>query len=88
MLLTALRAALAPVVLLLAWHPRSQRALGLCLVVAILSDIFDEIVARRLDSAADSLFHFAAAIAAWQIHPDAITKRWLEWPSIWGCSPT
>ena len=84
---TGMRAALAPVILLLAWCPQSQHAMGLCLVIAFLSDVFDGIIARqlgiaaanlrRLDSTADSLFYLAAAIAAWHVHPTAIATRWL-----------
>ena len=88
LLLTSLRAALAPVVLWLGFHGPAQVALGACLVVALLSDIFDGIIARRLgvatpalrrfDSIADTLFYVAALAAAWQLHPQAIRERW--WP--------
>ena len=83
--LTALRALLAPVVVALALLLPSRPALGACLVVAFLSDLFDGIVARwlgvatpalrRLDSAADTLFYLAATVAAWHLHPDAIRGR-------------
>jgi CDP-diacylglycerol--glycerol-3-phosphate 3-phosphatidyltransferase len=86
--LTALRALLAPVMLLLALAapPASAGwAFGACLVVAFLSDVFDGIVARRLgvatpglrrlDSIADSLFYLAALFAAWHGHRDALTSR-------------
>ena len=83
--LTALRALLAPVVVALALVAPSRPALGACLVVAFLSDLFDGIVARwlgvatpalrRLDSAADTLFYVAATFAAWHLHPDAIRRR-------------
>lgn len=86
LLLTGLRAALAPVVVLLAWLGPSRAALGACLLMAFLSDVFDGIVARRLgvatptlrrlDSVADSLFYVAATAAAWRLHPEAITARW------------
>ncbi|MCV5084856.1 CDP-alcohol phosphatidyltransferase family protein, partial [Escherichia coli] len=69
LLLTALRAALAPVVALLALRFPSGLAFALCLAGAFLSDVFDGILARRwgvatqtlrrLDSAADSLFYVA-----------------------------
>jgi len=84
-LLTLLRACLAPVVILLALFHPSRPAFGACLVAALLSDIFDGVLARRLgiatpnlrrlDSAADSLFYVAATFAAWHLHPDAITRR-------------
>lgn len=46
--LTALRAALAPVVVLLAISRPSRAAFGVCLVAAFLSDVFDGVIARRL----------------------------------------
>jgi CDP-diacylglycerol--glycerol-3-phosphate 3-phosphatidyltransferase len=87
LLLTLSRAALAPVLLLLAWHPPAYAAFGACLVVALLSDIFDGVIARRLgiatpalrrlDSIADSLFYVAAVAVAWRLYPGAIRARWL-----------
>jgi phosphatidylglycerophosphate synthase len=84
-LLTALRALLAPVVLLLSLYAPWPRALAACLVVAFLSDIFDGVLARRLgvatatlrrlDSAADTLFYAACIFAAWHLYPAAITER-------------
>ena len=76
--LTALRAALGPVVLLLAFLRPLPTALAVCLVTALLSDYFDGVIARhlgvatpnlrRLDSAADSIFYLCALIAAWHLH--------------------
>ena len=86
--LTALRAALAPVVVALALAWPEPGAFGACLVVAFLSDVFDGIVARRLgvatpglrrlDSLADSVFYVAALFAAWHLHPAAIRAQ--AWP--------
>lgn len=85
--LTALRALLAPVVILLAWMAPNPVAFGVCLSVAFLSDIFDGIIARRLgvatadlrrfDSAADSVFYLAATGAAWLLYPDVIRHQWV-----------
>jgi phosphatidylglycerophosphate synthase len=85
-LLTALRAVLGPIVLVLALLAPSRSAFGCCLVAAFLSDVFDGIVARRLgvatpnlrrfDSTADSIFYAAAAFAVWHLHPSAIVDRW------------
>jgi CDP-diacylglycerol--glycerol-3-phosphate 3-phosphatidyltransferase len=85
LLLTVLRIALAPVVVLLALHSPSATGFGFCLVAAFLSDIFDGIVARRLnvatanlrrlDSAADTIFYLAAVFAVWHLYPTAITER-------------
>jgi CDP-diacylglycerol--glycerol-3-phosphate 3-phosphatidyltransferase len=83
LLLTVLRIALAPVVVLLALYWPSDAAFGACLVAAFLSDVFDGIIARRLgvatpalrrfDSAADSTFYIAALYAVWHLHPGIIT---------------
>jgi phosphatidylglycerophosphate synthase len=83
--LTALRAFLGPLVLLLAVVWPNQIAFGICLTIAFLSDIFDGIIARRLniateglrriDSIADSIFYIGAAGAAWILHPQAILDR-------------
>lgn len=88
LLLTALRMALAPVVVLLALFAPVPAAFGVCLVLAFLSDVFDGIIARRLgvatpnlrrlDSAADTLFYVGAIVAVWLLHRDAITSR--AWP--------
>ncbi|OWQ93870.1 hypothetical protein CDN99_05435 [Roseateles aquatilis] len=93
-MLTALRAALAPVMVALAFIPAAANAdwiglaFGLCLTTAFLSDIFDGVLARRwgvatptlrrMDSVADSLFYVGATVAVWHLRPDAITSRC--WP--------
>lgn len=69
-LLTALRAALAPVMIMLALNSPASAGFAICLIVALLSDIFDGKIARRLgiatpnlrrlDSIADSIFYAAA----------------------------
>jgi CDP-diacylglycerol--glycerol-3-phosphate 3-phosphatidyltransferase len=76
--LTALRGALGPVVLVLSFVSPRPDAFAICLVVALLSDYFDGVIARRLrvatpnlrrlDSAADSVFYICALIAAWHLH--------------------
>jgi phosphatidylglycerophosphate synthase len=86
-LLTGLRALLAPVVVLLSIYAPRKEAFAICLVAAFLSDIFDGIIARRLevatpalrrlDSAADTLFYAACVFAAWRLYPAAITSRFL-----------
>jgi phosphatidylglycerophosphate synthase len=83
--LTALRALLAPVVLLLALRAPVPALFGACLTAAFLSDVFDGILARRLgvatptlrrlDSIADTLFYVAATCAAWHLHRSALTDR-------------
>jgi CDP-diacylglycerol--glycerol-3-phosphate 3-phosphatidyltransferase len=75
---------LAPVMLLLAWVHPSPVAFAACLVVGLLSDVFDGILARRLnvatpalrrlDSIADSVFYVAALSAAWHLHPSELRE--------------
>lgn len=82
--LTALRALLAPVIILLAIYYPSGVAFGFCLIIAFLSDVFDGIIARRLniatanlrrlDSIADSIFYLAAMFAAWHLYPSQIQQ--------------
>jgi CDP-diacylglycerol--glycerol-3-phosphate 3-phosphatidyltransferase len=85
LLLTVLRLALAPIVVLLATSQPSAIGFGICLVLAFLSDVFDGILARRLgvatpdlrrlDSAVDTIFYVAAAFAVWRLHPAVMTER-------------
>lgn len=85
--LTAIRTLLGPVLLLLVFMWPNPIAFGFCLTVAFLSDIFDGIIARRLnmateglrrlDSIADSIFYICAAGAAWMLYPQAIKDRML-----------
>ena len=85
-LLVALRAGLAPVVVVLALFYPSPVGFSFCLIAALLSDYFDGVVARRLgiatptlrrlDSAVDTLFFISIAFAAWHLHPEAIRARW------------
>jgi phosphatidylglycerophosphate synthase len=85
LLLTALRALLAPVVVVLSLVAHLPFAFAVCLIVAFLSDIFDGVLARhlgvatanlrRLDSIADTLFYAACVFAAWHLHPTAIIRH-------------
>ena len=82
LLLTVLRAALAPVMIMLALNPPSSAGFAICLITALLSDIFDGKIARRLgiatpnlrrlDSIADSIFYAAATYCLWLLHPEII----------------
>jgi phosphatidylglycerophosphate synthase len=84
-LLTGLRALLAPVVVLLSLFAPLGPAFALCLIAAFVSDIFDGVLARhlkvatvnlrRLDSVADTLFYAACVFAAWHLYPAAITQH-------------
>jgi phosphatidylglycerophosphate synthase len=83
--LTAVRALLGPALIYLAVLWPSRLAFGGCLTAAFLSDVFDGVLARRLnvatpnlrrlDSIADTIFYLGAAFAAWRLHPSAITER-------------
>jgi phosphatidylglycerophosphate synthase len=85
LLLTALRALLAPVIVVLTLFKPDPRAFGFCLTLGFLSDVFDGIIARRLgvaspglrrlDSCADTLFYVAATFAAWHLYPQVITEH-------------
>jgi len=85
LVLIALRALLAPVVILLALYDPSRFAFGTCLILAFLSDVFDGVIARRLkvvtstlrrlDSIADSMFYVSAVFAASHLHPSAIKEH-------------
>jgi CDP-diacylglycerol--glycerol-3-phosphate 3-phosphatidyltransferase len=85
LLLTALRALLAPAIVVLALFKPDPRAFGVCLSLGFLSDVFDGIIARRLgvaspglrrlDSCADTLFYVAATFAAWHLYPQVITRH-------------
>lgn len=83
--LTAFRALLAPVVVLLSLFAPLPPAFAVCLVAAFLSDIWDGVLARRLgiatanlrrlDSVADTLFYAACVFAAWHLYPAAIARH-------------
>jgi phosphatidylglycerophosphate synthase len=82
LLLTALRALLAPLIVILALFYPDRCAFGVCLWLGFLSDVFDGVIARRLgvatpglrrlDSSADTLFYLAATFAAWHLYPQVI----------------
>ncbi|MFL6301458.1 MAG: CDP-alcohol phosphatidyltransferase family protein [Terriglobales bacterium] len=83
--LTTLRLILGPVVLALAWKHVPGAWIAGCTFVAIVSDIYDGIIARRLhidtetlrryDSFADTVFYIGIAWAAWRLHPEAIGEN-------------
>ncbi|HEU4950467.1 MAG TPA: CDP-alcohol phosphatidyltransferase family protein [Holophagaceae bacterium] len=79
--LTLLRLALAPMLLLLSDRPRPL-TFGLILTAAVLSDIFDGVLARRLrvatpflrrlDSAVDIIFYLAVGWTLWRLRPEVV----------------
>jgi phosphatidylglycerophosphate synthase len=82
--LTALRAFLAPFIVLLAIAWPNEMMFGMLLLVALLSDVFDGVIARRLgiatptlrrlDSIADSMFYLCAMFAAWHLHKSQVSE--------------
>jgi phosphatidylglycerophosphate synthase len=80
--LTLLRAALGPVVVVLALTHQESGWFATCLILALLSDYFDGVIARhlriatadlrRLDSIADSIFYVAALFAAWHLRSELL----------------
>ncbi len=83
--LTALRALLAPCMILLATVEAPRWALGSCLLVAFLSDIYDGVIARRFgvatpalrrfDSITDTVFYLAVVYVAWMRYPAALRSN-------------
>ena len=77
------RLALAPVVILLAAY-RLSSAIAVCIAIEVFTDIFDGIIARRLnteterlrraDSFVDTVFFVSVAIAAWMLFPDLFPR--------------
>jgi CDP-diacylglycerol--glycerol-3-phosphate 3-phosphatidyltransferase len=75
--LTGLRAALGPVVVVMALVWPNPAAFAVCLTLAFLSDYFDGVIARRLgiataplrrlDSIADTVFYVCALFAVWYL---------------------
>lgn len=83
-LITGCRIALAPILLLLAWHCREHLFL-LCFIVALLSDFVDGQLARRLnlvselgarlDSWADLSTCVSVLIGTWWMRPDLVATE-------------
>lgn len=86
-ILLGLRLALAPVVVMLAYLSANRSWFILVLVIGILSDIFDGIVARRLhvateflrraDSIVDVVFYLGVIWAALLLHAPVFIQVWL-----------
>jgi phosphatidylglycerophosphate synthase len=81
------RLILGPTMLLVAWNmPGSGPWLALCLIPAILSDIFDGIIARRLnvatarlrryDSQTDLVFWLSVLGCICLLHPRVVERNW------------
>jgi len=84
--LVALCELLAPVLVLLAIYQPSHFAFGTNLVLVFLFDVFERLVAcrlnvatptlRGLDSFADSVFYLAALFAAWYLRAQALQEHY------------
>jgi phosphatidylglycerophosphate synthase len=80
--LTLLRAPLGPAMLVAAVYDPDPVFFGVCLTLAFLSDVFDGVIARRLnvatpglrrlDSVVDTIFYVCVAFAAWRLYPAAL----------------
>lgn len=87
-LLIVLRVLLCPLILFGAWHRWPGGPLALIVFVALVSDIYDGILARRWgnetptlrvsDSIADTIFYLGVAGALWILLPDVLrsNKYW------------
>jgi len=85
-LLVAFRAALGPIMVLISLRWRIGVPLTVCIAIALLSDVFDGVLARRWGVATDTLrrwdtradtFFYSCVLAVILLnHPAAIERRW------------
>jgi len=85
--MVSFRAALGPGMIAIAWLRGRSILLAACVALALLSDIFDGILARRWqvdserlrrwDTRADVFFYFCMLIVVLLLFPEAIYRRWL-----------
>lgn len=83
--LTLLRAPLGPGLLVSVEYDASRVFFGVCLALAFLTDVFDGVIARRLnvatpglrrlDSIVDTIFYACVVIAAWRLYPAALAAH-------------
>jgi phosphatidylglycerophosphate synthase len=86
-LLVSFRVALGPGMIVLACFRGRSQWLAACVALALLSDIFDGILARRWqvdserlrrwDTRADVFFYLCVIFVILQLYPAAIFRRWL-----------
>lgn len=82
LLLTFSRGVLGPCIIACAYLWPRPAVLASCVIMAFLTDIFDGVLARRLnvatpnirrlDSIADNIFYLCALWAVWVLHPNII----------------
>jgi phosphatidylglycerophosphate synthase len=83
--LTTSRVLLGAIIVALAYSRSSGAALVACVIVALVSDIFDGILARRYgvetaelrryDSIADTIFYAGVMWATWVLYPSVVRER-------------
>jgi CDP-diacylglycerol---glycerol-3-phosphate 3-phosphatidyltransferase len=83
--LTTVRVLLAILMILLALQKAEGFSFVICLSLALVSDIFDGVVARhygvastflrRYDSTADTIFYLSAVCAVWILYPEALRSN-------------
>ncbi len=86
-LLVAFRAALGPVMVLISLLSKSGLPLTVCIAMALLSDVFDGVLARRWgvatealrrwDTRADTLFYTCVFAVMLLRYPAAVEQRWV-----------
>jgi CDP-diacylglycerol--glycerol-3-phosphate 3-phosphatidyltransferase len=88
LLLVLLRLLFAPIMVIVGFRYGSEAGqfLATLVVLGVLTDVFDGIIARRLgvatpalrrfDSQTDACFWLATLWTAWLLHPDAIVAEW------------
>ncbi|MBE7181529.1 MAG: CDP-alcohol phosphatidyltransferase family protein, partial [Terriglobus roseus] len=84
--LVFLRLALAPGIVWAAAAQFDSRILSACVLVALLSDIYDGVIARRLgcdtaairvaDSLVDTVFYLGVLVALWIRKPEVVRHEW------------
>jgi len=85
--LVSFRAALGPGIIVTSLVSRSRWALIACIFLALLSDVFDGVLARqchidtenlrRWDTRADTLFYACVLVVVFLRYPVAVESRWL-----------
>ena len=83
-ILTTIRLLLAPVLLWIVRDGTAGIPYVLCILAAFVSDIYDGVIARKLDIASgrlrsydsrtDLIFYVTAAITVWLVHPEEIRR--------------
>ena len=86
-MLVSFRAALGPGIIAVSQLLHSGILTASCIILALLSDVFDGVLARRWridtenlrrwDTRADTLFYACVMVTMWLRYPAAIERRWL-----------